>query len=183
MTYEQFIEELESLFLKGKALVNTTNSHENSEFRAWRHEVTDLLVTIRNEGYKINSSIESRQFYQSGYSVYESEETHIGIYKQALEDTINEISTILDKYKKYGTPTSEGAKSIHDLEYPQKITWGWLKTHIPVGWWFKGSAIMLSVFLAGVAVGQSTIYKQLLIFGQNVEVIGAVQATLPNNGN
>ena len=180
MNYEQFIEEMTLLKSKGENLLDNARSHEDPDFRVWRHEVTDALDTMRGQGYKVNCAIKNRLFLVAGGSIYESEESQVAFFKQQLTDTLNEISTIINRYKKYGVPQVNIALANNgEVQYPNKVTWNWLKSYIPINWWAKGVAILLSVFLFGVTVGQSDFYKNL--FSQNtVEVNNGGEKTLPN---
>jgi len=182
MTYGQFIEELENLKSKVKDLIERTNSDENPEFRAWRHEITDLILTIRGQGYPVNSAIGNMEF-TSVYSAYESKEIRIAYYKQALKDSLNEINTILKNYKKYGVPPVVNEEPELELPYPNKVTWYWLKSLFPMNLWFKAGAILITVFLIGLGVGQSKVYKQLFLSSVEIEAHDANKAILPNITN
>lgn len=41
-----------------------------------------------------------------------------------------------------------------DYQLPASVTWDWLKKHVPVQFWLMVAGAAVSVFLAGIAMGQ-----------------------------
>ena len=164
MTYQQFIEALKPQLVEAQGLFGLRELHENPRFRKWRHQVTDLIERIKTQGYSVNSSITTRYFDNPGtYSYTPSDRDRLFAYERDLQDTINELQTIVEGYEKFGDPKapSQGSKEQKRLEWPNKMTLAWLWHHAPVSvWWWLGG-VLVTVFLLGIAIGQSTFYAQL----------------------
>ncbi len=58
-----------------------------------------------------------------------------------------------------------------NLEFPNKITFSWLKAHVPIEWWFAFLGLLFSVFLVGVAFGELDLRKIVLTGQNNSETI------------
>lgn len=59
-------------------------------------------------------------------------------------------------------PRSEGNAASKELEYPKKITWPWLKKHVDIKHWFYIAGLAITIFLAGVAFGNSKFYQEFV---------------------
>lgn len=164
MTYQQFIEALRPLLVEAQGLFSLKELHENPRFRKWRHQVTDLIERIEAQGYTVNSSITTRYFDNPGtYSYTPSDRDRLFAYERDLQDTINELQTIVEGYEKFSDPKvpPQGSKEQKRLEWPDKMTlaWLWHHAHVSVWWWLGG--VLVTVFLLGITVGQSTFYAQI----------------------
>ncbi|PUB72221.1 MAG: hypothetical protein DBP03_17675 [gamma proteobacterium symbiont of Ctena orbiculata] len=164
MKYEDFAAEVRDYLQEANNLFDLKKVDEDPAFRKWRHNLTDLIQRIEDNGYEINCSIQNRLFYQQGSYTYDpSQKDHIDAFNRDLQDTIVELETIVNKYDKYGDPkaaksTSEEKKQ---LEWPQKITLSWLYTHAPFSLWAKTVGFLLAAFVLGVSVGQSQLYEEV----------------------
>lgn len=87
-------------------------------------------------------------------------------YNQDLDDTFLELETIISHAEKYGDPKSSPVKAVPEiimapasLQMPAKITAAWLWHHSPISLWLKAIGVIVVVFMAGIAVGQSSLYS------------------------
>ncbi len=165
MKYEDFVNELRPLLQEAGEMFNLQNLHEDPRFRKWRHNVTDIIERIEDQGYEVNSSIQSRYFDEPGsYTNDPTRKYRIEAFNRDLQDTINEFETIVARFEKYGGPKSPATNTENadkPLEWPQKITLSWLYKHAPIGLWFKAGGILLAALILGITIGQSQIYKDL----------------------
>lgn len=164
MTYEQFIGALRPLFSEAKMLFNLEERHENAKFRKWRHQTTDLFDRIEANGYTINSSIPSRNFDNFGtYTDTPSASERMKAYNRDLQDTINEIQTVIDGYENFGDPKPRKSREtkIESLVWPEKMTLHWLWEHSDVSMWWWIGGVLVSVFFLGVSVGNSSFYEMV----------------------
>lgn len=150
---------------EARDLFNLQNLHEEPHFRKWRHNVTDLIERVEDQGYEVNSSIENRYFDEPGSYTYDpTRNDRISAFNRDLQDTINEFQTIVERFEKYGAPKTLAKNAVEkeeSLEWPQKITLSWLFKHAPIGLWFKAGGIVLAVLILGITIGQSQLYKEL----------------------
>lgn len=101
MDYAQFIDGLRPLLEEARDLFNDPQTHQAPRFRKWRHAVTTLMSVIEDRGYTIDCSISSRHFQIASYGPVSRNE-QIARYNQDLQDTINEIESIVRYFDKYG---------------------------------------------------------------------------------
>lgn len=59
-------------------------------------------------------------------------------------------------------PKPEKSASPTELEYPSKITWPWLKKHVEVKHWFYIGGLVLTIFVAGIAFGNTKFYQEYI---------------------
>jgi len=164
MKYEDFVNELREFLLEANNLFDLNKVDEDPNFRKWRHNLTDLIQRIEDNGYDINCSIQNRLFCEQGSYTYDpSQKDHVEAFNRDLQDTINELETIINKFDKYGDPKSKDIikPQNEQLEWPQKITLSWLYAHAPFGLWMKAGGFLLAAFLLGIAVGQSQLYIEI----------------------
>jgi predicted nucleotide-binding protein len=103
MDYTNFIEELRPSIEEAKGLLGAEEYHNDQEFRNWRQKVTQLISIIEDCGYSINCKITSRIFQFPSCGLV-SRQKHIEYYNRELQDTINELETIVKFFDKYGEP-------------------------------------------------------------------------------
>lgn len=48
------------------------------------------------------------------------------------------------------------------VSVPQKLTLAWLWNHVPLSWWAALAAAFVSVFSAGISIGQSEAYGRII---------------------
>ena len=109
MDYAKFIEELRPLHAEALNLFDDPQTHNAPRFRKWRHLVTTLISAIDERGYSIDCSISSRIFDIATYgSVAQAE--RVARYNQELQDTINELESIIGFFDKFGDPKVEAKK-------------------------------------------------------------------------
>ncbi len=191
-TYTNFIDELKLLLESARLLRDLPQGREDQKFRRWIHEVKDLLQRIEAQKYRINHNIYTRKFdYFGGYSHNPTPKERMTAYNQDLDDTLVELETIISYAEKYGDPKlSQPAKGNAKVEVapespqmPDKITAAWLWHHSPISLWLQAMAVLGAVFMAGIAVGQSSLYsdftKKLAPSEQAMSVPSSASAQLP----
>jgi hypothetical protein len=163
-TYRDFVEELRPLAAQAIEFWDSLELHNGSEFRKWRHEVSDLIDRIEGVGYSVNCRVDTRQFDEfGGYGYTPSLEDRVEAFNRDLEDTINELETIISRFDKFGDPKSpQQTTTLSSLKIPEKITAAWIWNNAPITLWLKLAGISSLIFVAGIALGQSTLYEDVL---------------------
>jgi len=152
ITYENFINELRPLVVRGQALYDRPSRIKDPDFRRWNFEVIDLIDRIRSEKYAVNCSIASRSFASYGGSYTGSDKSAIDAYNLDLKDTINELEILIQRYDVHGAPNPRAPRSAavptttepaekssaspsNELQPPKHWTLDWLWRHMPVSGW------------------------------------------------
>lgn len=161
MKYDDFINEIRILLKEACALFDKEDVDRNPEFRKWRHSLTVAIDTIKNQNYDITCRVKRRAFTIHGD--FSTQEACRNRYNQDLQDTINELETIVKYFDNYGEAKSladSNAESVpyKELEYPQKVTLSWLVKHAPIGLWFKFVGILFAAFVLGLGFSQTGAY-------------------------
>jgi len=165
MKYSDFIEEIKKSLDDANSLFNKEEIHFDSEFRKWREKITTAIETIEEQSYNINCNVRDRIFDIASYEDI-SKKDKIKKYNLDLQDTVNEIETIIDYFSKYGDPKFKETKIIEskskkELDYPPKVTLNWLKKHTPISLWLKMGGIILTAFLLGVGFSETKLYENI----------------------
>lgn len=113
MEYTHFIEELRPLLEEARSLFNDPQTHEAPKFRKWRHGVTTLISAIEGRGHSIDCNISSRLFAVASFGGVTRKE-QVAAYNRDLQDTINELESVVRYFEKYGDP-KVGAKKPEPL--------------------------------------------------------------------
>jgi hypothetical protein len=174
LTYEDFINELRPLVVRGQALYDRPSRIKDPDFRRWNFEVIDLIDRTQSEKYAVNCSIASRSFASYGGSYTGSDKRAIDAYNLDLKDTINELEILIQRCDVHGAPnprtpkfaavptTTEPADKspaapINDLQPPKQLTLDWIWRHMPVSGWvyiLGGLFTLLGIaFTFGVKLG------------------------------
>lgn len=182
LSYRQVVDELRPLIEQARALFDLDGIHENSAFRKWRHEVTDLIERIEDAEYSVNCSIGERHFDELGsYTYTPSSRDRLAAFNRDLQDTINELATIVERFEKFGDPKAAdvvvGAAT--PLKAPEKITAAWLWDNAPMSLWWIVIVAAVAIFGAGITAGQSSLFKELVEKLKPVETKSDKRAT-PN---
>lgn len=138
MKYNQFIDALEPLIEEAKNLFDREELDEGQDFRRWRHQVTDLIHRIKDEGYSVDSSMAGRYFDNTYYMATKQE--RLDAYNRDLQDTVDELKTIAARYRQFGEPRkSARSGNISNLSASlSKI----IKHPI---WWVIGGAVSIVI--------------------------------------
>ena len=165
LSYRQFVDELRPLTEQARTLFDLNGIHENQTFRKWRHEVTDLIERIEDAGYSVNCSIGERRFDELGsYTYTPGPRDRLAAFNRELQDTINELSTIIERFEKFGDPKAADSPVAvaTPLKAPEKITAAWLWANASVSLWWIVIVAAVAIFGAGVTVGQSSLFKEIV---------------------
>ncbi len=128
ISYEAFIAELRGLVLKGEQLIEVEEFDLNEDFRDWRHEVTELIKRIEQQGWPVSSGIKYRTFGGNIKTYYDKAgEKRKNTFQLHMKDTIRELKTIIDHNEKLGAPPQhvekiESQKSIENLTVRELIS-------------------------------------------------------------
>lgn len=163
MKYSDFIEEIRILFDGASTLFDKEEIDRDPAFRKWRHKLTAAIDAIKNQGYVIKCNVKRRRFTIGGYS---HKSDRIKRYNQDIQDTINELETIIKYFDNYGDPVGSTIPDISiepkpEIEYPQKVTLSWLAEHAPIGLWLKFAGILVTAFILGLGFSQTVAYKNM----------------------
>ena len=165
MSYAAFVAEIERLLGEGRSLFDKNETDQDPSFRKWRHRLTVLINTIEGRGYSVDCDVESRLFDIASYGDI-SKNDRIKRYNLELQDTLNELETIVEHFSKYGDPKPASAvvnvgQPKSELEWPQKVTLSWLAKHAPILLWLKVGGILITVFLLGIGFSETVAYKNI----------------------
>lgn|GEM_PF-6571630 len=144
--YTAFIDELKSLIERGRKFSDSDRNHNSQGYRAWRHEVLDLIHRVNRLRYDINCGIGGRQFQVMSYATTSAREQRQA-FDRDLEDTLTELELVVSRFDKYGDPkakavaapeplnpaaTAQAPTQPKSLAVPEKVTFAWLWTHVPL---------------------------------------------------
>jgi hypothetical protein len=121
--YAKFIEELRPLQAEALNLFDDPALHEAARFRKWRHAVTTLISAIEARGYSVDSRISSRLFDIASYGPVTRAE-RVGRYNRDLQDTINELESIIRFFDKFGDPKVEARRVQPSLAVKREVSPG-----------------------------------------------------------
>lgn len=138
MKYKQFIAALEPLIEETNHLFDREELDEGQEFRRWRHQVTDMICRIKDEGYTVDSSMSGRYFDNTYYMATKQE--RLDAYNRDLRDTVDELKAIVEKYSQFGEPRKSG-KSGNASNLSASLS---KITKHPI-WWLIGGAISVVI--------------------------------------
>ena len=157
LTYENFINELRTLIIRGQALYDRSSRIKDPDFRRWKFEVIDLINRIQSEKYDVNCLIAAKSFVSYRGSYTGSGKHAIDAYNLALKDTINELEVLIERYDKHGAPNpikpvflTVPATSVPTDE---SLTLDWIWRHMPVTWWKYIVGVLLTVFGIAFTLG------------------------------
>lgn len=164
MKYREFIEEIEQLLGNGSTLFDAKGMHADTEFRAWRHQVTAVIDAIERTGHKVSCSIRSRTF---GRPRDRYMGTHVDDlkreYNRELQDTLNELSTLVDHFKRFGEPPIPGKPEPAARASTQPISdgsLGWLWNHVSWKLWGTLIFVLLLCFTLGIRFARSEYFER-----------------------
>lgn len=111
MKYKHFIELLKPFLQEAATLFGREKLDEDPRFRKWRHEVTTLIDPIEGHGLSVNSAVRDRHFNGWSYTYTPSNRERLDAYNRDLQDSINELQTIVEHYKQFGEPKKPSRSS------------------------------------------------------------------------
>lgn len=186
MTYEEYINELRLVVEQAKELFDAVNLHENDDFRKWRQKLTALIIAAEEQNYNVECDVISRDFdLFIAYGPQPTIKERTSAFNRDLQDTINELGTIIEFYNKFGSSkrkehSSSDSNHQKKLEYPQKVTLSWLVKHAPIGLWVKFAGVLLTAFLLGLGFSQTVAYKNIKQLWET-EKTAKLDTQKPNN--
>lgn len=134
MEYAQFITAIKSLRDEGTQLFGREKLHEDRQFRKWRHQLTDVIDRIRQQGYVVNCQVSTRSFDQpASPDTPRTQKARVAAYDQELLDTINELDTLIKRYEELGTPRIadiHAAPDKNDADIFAKLRRHWLASAV-----------------------------------------------------
>lgn len=101
--YAAFISDLEPLIEAGKKFDASECRHDSQVFKAWKHEVSDLIHRIERQRYSINTRLNERLFQVATYGHVTNEEQR-SRFERDLGDTLHELDVVVSNFSKYGDP-------------------------------------------------------------------------------
>ena len=165
MEYADFIKALRELRAGADPLFDLPQTHWEPAFREWRHRVTALIYAIEDCGYRIDCGISSRNF-DIATDEFVTVAERIAGYKLDLQDTVNEIDSIVVDFEQHGDPRGNmkpapPSRKDKKLESPKEITLSWLLKHAPAGLWLKFLGALVAAFLVGIGFSQTGVYSSV----------------------
>lgn len=123
-----------------------------------------MTLTIEEAGYSVYCSIDTRQFDElGGYSYTPSLYERVEAFNRDLEDTITELETVISRFDKFGDPKAPPQADVPaTLKLPEKVTAAWIWNNAPINLWWKLVGVAALIFVTGIAVGQSSLYAEVL---------------------
>jgi len=163
MKYDDFINEIKGLHTEALTLFDKEEIHSNSDFRNWKHKLTASIDLIEDQGYTIKCDIGSRLF----TNLSQNPSSRLKHYNMELQDTINELDTIIKYYNNYGSPKiNSKEKSNNELKWPKTVTLSWLFKHAPIGFWVGAISLLFGAYIAGIQSSQLNFVKEIFSFPQ-----------------
>lgn len=174
--YTAFIDELRELVTRAKAFSQNERSLNSEIFRRWQHETKELIHRINRLRYDIACGIEGRSFQVMSYGSISPREQQAK-YDLDMNDTLTELELVISRFDKYGDPKvrrpspGDAKSSLPDTEIttilppltvPDKVTIGWLATHVPVTWYITAVVGVVMIFGAGMTVASTKMGKTLI---------------------
>lgn len=186
--YHAFIEELRILHGAFRDPPHNHRTASSLEFKQWKHELVTLIDEVQSLGYEIQCGVALRAFRVASTYYPVPNREQLAAFDRDLEDTNLEIQTILKRYESYGDPKRNVSAtatvslveetSSNQLKAPEKVTWNWLKEHVPVGPAITViSTVVTACFLGGIYVGQSSFYRSFMTPASRVSPTTAEPAT------
>ena len=162
MRYADFIGELKNLVGQAQELRRTGATHEDSDFREWRHRAESLVEEARLLGYRLPGNFASfRRAYRATWPRAPSAEDGAALAAD-LGDSIIELRFLIDQYERYGVPPVVPHKdSVSQMAPPERATLAWLFRNVPVTLWISGFSLDIAAFGFGAAVGGAAAYTKL----------------------
>jgi hypothetical protein len=156
ITYQTFIGELRRLAGQIDTLRNEKQMDEAPAFRLWRHELQSLFSQIKQAGYELPGKMDSEVRRFGGLTEY-GERAGFRAYQRDMDDTANELRTIINAYERDGEPPrrTAGGGLRAPLAAPEKVTWPWIRDNVPLPFALKVGAAALGV----IAVAISAAYQ------------------------
>lgn len=164
MKYSEFIADLEQQLTVVRSLIGSSMTHENPQFRKWRHEVQSLVDEAKAAGFRVPGDFNSNRRAYRALWIGADTEDNLKEFRRELNDSIVELEFIVQQYRKYGDPKPVAVTppATAPLSAPGQVSLAWLWQHVPVSLWVVALALLLATFLAGVGIGQTKIYRDVL---------------------
>lgn len=163
MRYQDFIADVRNLIEEAERISRSGATHEDPQFRDWRHRAESLVNEVAALGYRLPGKFESsRRSYRAMYSGASRNDDASALAKELNDSTI-ELRHLITQYEKYGEPKSVqvvGEGGSH-LAVPERVTLAWLFKNVPIGLWASALGLLGGAFVLGVAVARTDVYISL----------------------
>ena len=174
--YTAFIDELRDLVTRAKGFNQSERRLESESFRRWQHETKELIHRINRLRYNVACDIQGRSFQVMAYGSISAREQQAK-YDHDLSDTLAELELVISRFDKYGDPKAKPISrgsvepAVPDalipatplpLTVPDKVTLGWLLTHVPVTWYATVIVGCVFIFGVGMTVASTKLGKTLV---------------------
>lgn len=164
MKYADFIAELERLIGEGRSIAENGLTHKDPRFRRWRHEAESIVEDAKVRGLRVPGEFNSsRRSYLAMWSGA-TEKDNINSLRAEISDSLVELAFIVQQYQKYGEPSTLASEpETKPLTTPDRgVTLAWLWHNVPASLWFAAFGLAVTIFLAGVGVGQTKLYHTVV---------------------
>ncbi len=162
MTPDKFIQELERYHSEITAILGRfngsfINKEDTPRIRTLVVEIIDLLDDTLGQN-QYSSSI--KQIFLKGHTNIYRTQSYNSV--EAIIATLAPIITRLKRNPELCKLKEDVILGNKQIEYPDKITMKWLWHNVPYSFWFWIISVLITVFLAGVFVGQTKLYHDLI---------------------
>jgi len=149
--YKSELENILSRFsVKGKHIAEG----DEAKLRTVVSELDDLFVDHLGRN-KYSDSI--RNSFNFGIQNYYGTPSY-----NCVSDIISNLSpaiTRIERNPEILNKKENKERKIKPLEYPEKLTYNWIKEHVPHNIWFWFFGLLVSAFTLGLVFGQSNLYR------------------------
>jgi hypothetical protein len=162
--YTLFVGEVRSLIDRAELFRPIDKNRNSSVFKAWRHELQDLLMRIRGMGYTVNTKADSRAYALLHTSDPVEQKAK---FESAPVESLIELRLVVRNFETYGDPGKLLPTSVFNVQHEvihsavetkpaegqkwpdkDKVTLAWLYHNMPVSAW----SVLVVVGAAGFAV-------------------------------
>jgi hypothetical protein len=166
MRYQDFIGELRSAIAAGDALSQRHASHQDTEFRAWRHQVQSLVDEAQHLNYRVPGKFKSHtRSYMAMWSGASAAD-NFSAFQKDLGDSLIELRFIVENFEKYGEPMRtqlvKAPAEAKSPAVPERVTLAWLVKHVSVSFWAKTIGFGVGILLLGAAIGRTAWLSELI---------------------
>jgi len=156
ITYKAFVAELTRLREEASRIRNHKRMHEDPAFRKWRLELESLVRQAKQARYQLPCDMKSAYRSFGGYegSAFD-EKRAFASYQQEMDDTINELTVMIESHEKHGDAPQLNASRRGEAVPSEKITFAWLWHHVPITIAGTGIALLFAAFALGFTAGRT----------------------------
>lgn len=162
---EDVEEKIADLMEEGKSFLNRSiRSRDDlesvrSEYRTWKNYTEEFLKQSFT-GTELAEEFGSPWSPAILQSRTLSDEANS--FKKTVKERIQRLKTIKERLELFPKADPKSGSERDPVQYPDKVTVRWLINNVPVSVWLYLISILITVFVLGVTVGQTTFVKEIV---------------------